>query len=254
MEYFVKKESIVRQIWGKSDTILFIFAGAAAEFALNKAVDWLYFTGRLPSDPIGRFLSTVSYARTIVFSEKQSALNAIDAITAIHKKVESDRGVEIQDWAYRDVLFMLIDYSIRSYEVLERKLTVSEKREVFSVFHRMGRRMDINGLPKTLEEWQEMRQEHLRLNLECGHYTADLFAQYGKHLGGIRYRILLEVQRLIVPPHVHDFLGFRRKSVLNPLLILYKFIRSIKLDWLAKAVILPNRYKEDIKAMEQVPV
>ena len=40
---------------GKGDTILFIFAGAgAAEFALNKAVDWLYFTGKLPTDPLGR--------------------------------------------------------------------------------------------------------------------------------------------------------------------------------------------------------
>ena len=52
MKLFVAKNSIVRQIWGKSDTVLFIFAGAAAEFALNKAVDWLYFTGRLPADPL----------------------------------------------------------------------------------------------------------------------------------------------------------------------------------------------------------
>ena len=49
MDYFVSKNSVVRTIWGKADTVLFIFAGAAAEFALNKAVDWLYFTGRLPA-------------------------------------------------------------------------------------------------------------------------------------------------------------------------------------------------------------
>ena len=54
MDWFVKEGSIVRVIWGKPDTILFIFAGASAEFALNKAVDWLFFTGKLPSDPIGR--------------------------------------------------------------------------------------------------------------------------------------------------------------------------------------------------------
>jgi hypothetical protein len=36
-EFFVSKQSIVREIWGKSDTILFVFAGASAEFALNKA-------------------------------------------------------------------------------------------------------------------------------------------------------------------------------------------------------------------------
>ncbi len=77
MEYFVEKHSTVRQIWGKSDTIVFIFAGASAEFALNKAVDWLYFTGRLPVDPLGRLFSTVSYARAMIFSEKQAALHAM---------------------------------------------------------------------------------------------------------------------------------------------------------------------------------
>src|ERR1041384_7996090 len=111
-EYFVDKTSIVRQIWGKSDTILFIFAGASAEFALNKAVDWLYFTGRLPADPLGRLFSTVSYSRAIIFSEKHVALRAIDAMTAIHAGVEGKRAISIPDWAYRDVLFMLVDYSI----------------------------------------------------------------------------------------------------------------------------------------------
>jgi hypothetical protein len=56
----------------------FYFSGAAAEFALNKAVDWLYFTGRLPADPIGRLFSTVSYARQIVFAPEEEALKAID--------------------------------------------------------------------------------------------------------------------------------------------------------------------------------
>src|SRR2546421_10794199 len=99
MEFFVDKNSIVRQIWGKSDTILFIFAGASAEFALNKAVDWLYFTGRLPADPLGRLFSTVTYARKIVFSENEAALKAIDKITSIHSVVEENRNSRIPDWA-----------------------------------------------------------------------------------------------------------------------------------------------------------
>src|SRR5215218_9421623 len=108
MEFFVEEGSIVRKIWGKGDTILFIFAGAAAEFALNKAVDWLYFTGRLPADPLGRLFSTVSYSRQIIFSEKNAALRSIDAMTAIHAGVEARRAASIPHWAYRDVLFMLI--------------------------------------------------------------------------------------------------------------------------------------------------
>src|SRR3954453_18021916 len=131
MEFFVDKASIVRSIWGKADTILFIFAGASAEFALNKAVDWLYFTCKLPADPLGRLFSTVNYAREIVFSEKEAAFRAIDKITAIHSAVEAKRELKIPDWAYRDVLFMLVSYSISSYELLERKLTNDEKEEVF---------------------------------------------------------------------------------------------------------------------------
>ena len=104
MAYFVEKDSIVRRIWGKGDTVLFIFAGASAEFALNKAVDWLYFTGRLPADPIGRLFSTVTYARLIVFSELEAAHRAIDRMRAIHSTVESNRGSQIPDWSYRDVL------------------------------------------------------------------------------------------------------------------------------------------------------
>ena len=118
IEYFVDKGSVVREIWGKSDTILFIFSGAAAEFALNKAVDWLYYTGKLPADPLGRLFSTVTYARQIVFSELDDAYSAIDKITAIHSGVEKSRNAKIPDWAYRDVLFMLIHYSIASFEFL----------------------------------------------------------------------------------------------------------------------------------------
>ena len=109
METFVDKDSIVRRIWGSADTILFIFAGASAEFALNKAVDWLYFTGKLPADPLGRLFSTVAYAQRIVHAPNEKALAAIDSITAVHRSVEANRGAQIPDEAYLDVLFQLID-------------------------------------------------------------------------------------------------------------------------------------------------
>ena len=146
MKYFVEKGSVVREIWGKSDTILFVFAGSAAEFALNKAVDWLYFTGRLPSDPLGRLFSTVTYARKIIFAENESAMKIIDSIYSNHKVVENNRGKAIPAWAYRDVLYMLIHYSIASFELLERKLTSLEKEEVYNVFYRFGQRMQLKGL------------------------------------------------------------------------------------------------------------
>ncbi|HEX8561593.1 MAG TPA: oxygenase MpaB family protein [Flavobacterium sp.] len=251
-ECFVSNDSVVRQIWGKSDTILFIFAGAAAEFALNKAVDWLYFTGRLPADPLGRLFSTVSYARVIIFAEKDAALKAIDSMSAIHAHVEANRGAKIPDWAYRDVLFMLIDYSIRSFELLERKLTEAEKHEVFAVFNRVGTRMGLVGLPSDFDEWQTMRQQHLEADLKKSDYTADLFLQYRKHLGSFRYRILVESQTLVVPEKVRDLLGFRKYSLLQPSLPIFKITKLLRIDWLLKELILPAKYKNEISALDRV--
>ena len=253
MEYFVSKQSIVREIWGKSDTILFVFAGASAEFALNKAVDWLYFTGRLPADPLGRLFSTVMYARQIVFSETEAANKAIDKITAIHAGVEKNRGAQIPDWAYRDVLFMLIHYSIASFEVLERKLTEAQKEDIFDVFYRMGQRMQLKGLPQSYQEWIIMRDDHMQEDLQKSDYTVDLYKQYKKHLGDIRFFILKESQKLVLPQHVKDLLGFGKYSWISPLLSFYKFSRKIKMDGFLKSVILPQDYKEQIRSLDVKP-
>lgn len=250
MTYFVKPGSVVRQIWGNPDTILFIFAGASAEFALNKAVDWLYFTGKLPADPIGRLFSTVEYARKIVFSGQQEAFNAIDQITAIHKKVEDNRGMSIPDWAYRDVLYMLIDYSIRSFEILERKLSESEREELFRVFNAVGLRMGIGGLPQNFNEWQESRTHHLNNDLACSGFTLDLYKQYRKHLGPGRYALLKQVQTLLVPREVRELLPFSSWHIMTPVLYIYKLFRFLNLDEITKEILLPEKYKAQILALK----
>jgi len=250
MDFFVNKQSVVRKIWGKGDTILFIFAGASAEFALNKAVDWLYFTGRLPADPLGRLFSTVMYARQIVFSERESANKAIDKITAIHTSVENSRGSKIPDWAYRDVLFMLIHYSQASFELLERKMTDQEKEELFDVFNRVGLRMGIKALPSDYSEWTIVRNEHLRQDLINSFYTTDLYKQYKKHLGWMRYRLLIESQKLVVPLYAKQLLKMGKFSWLVPVLAIYKLSRKIKLDWFLKSLVLPAAYKKQIKDLD----
>ena len=250
MEYFVDKGSIVRKIWGKGDTVLYVFAGASAEFALNKAVDWLYFTGSLPSDPIGRLFSTVMYARKIVFSELHEALSAIDQITGIHAAVENKRKSTIPDWAYRDVLYMLIYYSIASFELLERKITDLEKEDLFDVFLRMGTRMKIKDLPVNYTAWQISREEQLKQDLVKSLYTTDLYKQYKKHLGPVRYLLLLESQKLLCPPLVCRLLGLGNTVWIRPLLTTYLFSRKIKLDRFLKSILLPKQYKEQIAALD----
>lgn len=253
MELFVAEHSIVRKIWGKSDTILFIFAGASAEFALNKAVDWLYFTGKLPSDPLGRLFSTVRYARLIVFSSMDEANASIDTLRNIHGAVEQNRGFSIPDWAYRDVLFMLIHYSIASFELLERKLTSEEKNEVYDVFYRVGKRMGLSELPTSYSGWLTLRESHLEENLQPSKYTFDLFKQYKKHLGQLRYEFLIEAQKLVVPKHVKKLLYLNDFSLLSIAIPFYKFSKLIKMYQFFKNILLPAEYKIQIKEMDFHP-
>ena len=250
MQSFVETKSIVRKIWGKSDTVLFIFAGAAAEFALNKAVDWLYYTGKLPSDPLGRLFSTVRYARGIVFSSTDIAHKTIDSIKQIHQTVEQNRGYSIPDWAYRDVLFMLIHYSIASYELLERRLSNEEKEEVYNVFFRLGSRMGLKDLPVNYIEWLPSRQFHLMNDLKKTEFTIDLFRQYKKHLGAMRFKVLIEGQKLVVPDRVKKLLDFNDFSLLTPVVPVYKISRLMKMDWLLKNIILPSDYKDQFNELD----
>lgn len=250
---YVNAGSIVRSIWGKSDTILLIFAGAAAEFALNKAVDWLYFTGRLPSDPLGRLFSTVAYAREIIFSSTGNANKAIDKMRSIHSAVEGARGTLIPDAAYRDVLFMLIHYSISSFEALERKLTWEEKEEVAEVFCRVGRRMQIPGLPSDYNEWVFMYNDHINNNLLRSSFTDDLFKQYRKHLGIVRYFILIESQKLVVSRRVSELLRFGSPVLIRYLLKLYRISRKVNADHIIKFMLLPPLYKQRISMLDYQP-
>ncbi|TGE25840.1 DUF2236 domain-containing protein [Hymenobacter aquaticus] len=252
-EYFVAPDSVVRTIWGKADTVLFIFAGAAAEFALNKAVDWLYFTGRLPADPLARLFSTVEYARQIVFAERAAAERAIDTITAIHAAVEAQRGMAIPDWAYRDVLFMLVDYSIRAFEALERPLSLAEREEAFDVFSRVGQRMGIPGLPASYAQWLPAREQHLADHLDYSPFTADLYQQYARHLGPIRYRLLLQAQRVVVPRPVRRRLGLGRLPWLRPVLLVYRYAQHLPISQWARTSLLPADYKEKIRRLDVVP-
>ena len=254
MPGFVAESSIVRRIWSRSETVLFIFAGAAAEFALNKAVDWLYFTGRLPADPLGRLFSTVQYARRIVFAPEEKALAAIDQITKIHQAVEEARGSVIPDWAYRDVLYLLIHYSIASYELLERKMTDAEKEELYIVFLRIGRRMGLAALPPSFAEWLPSRGEHLRRDLAHSAWTDDLYRQYRKHLGAFRYFLVKQLQSVLVPEPVREMLSLRKPSLLIRASVpLYKACYAVGLDKLIKAILLPDQYKADVAALDVKP-
>ena len=141
---------------------------------------------------------------------------------------------------------MLIDYSIRSYELLERKLEPSEKEEIFDVFNRLGLRMGLKNLPENYNEWSIDRNHHLENDLQKGKFTVHLFEQYKLHLGSIRYFILLLIQHVLVPKTVYNQLFKRSFFPTLFILQLYKIGRIIQLDQLIKSLILPEKYKEEL--------
>lgn len=251
MRSFVDHDSIVRRIWGDTNCVLVIFAGSAAEFAVNRAVDWLFFTNRLPSDPIGRFFSTVRYAQDIVFADEPTAERTIEHIAAAHQSVERRRHRAIPDWAYRDVLYMLIDYSQRAYELLYRPMCDDEQQELFAVFRRVGEGLRIPELPVTLGEWREDRVRHLNRDLVASRFTAILFEQYRRHIGAWRYELLRRVQALLVPEQVRKLLDLAPSPLLRSLIPLYGLVEWLELKSLLQFALVPAPYLESLRQFER---
>lgn len=230
--------------------ILLVFGGSAAEFALNRAVDWLFFTGKLPSDPIGRFFSTAGYAQHIVFADARTAERTLAGIRAVHEAVERDRGQRIPDWAHRDVLYMLIDYSERAHEMLARPLTADEQRELYDVFRRVGTGLGIPDLPWTYAEWRLDREIHLQRDLVHGEGTDALYTQYRKHLGRGRYHLLLRLQAILTPGHVRGLLGLKGGAWLRPLLRFYPMLVRAGLRSIIQRMLMPTAYLEAARGLD----
>jgi uncharacterized protein (DUF2236 family) len=250
---FVERGSIVRRIWGDGDMVLLVFAGSAAEFALNRAVDWLFFTGKLPNDPIGRLFSTAAYAQGIVFADEETAARTLGRIRAAHGAVEARRGQRIPDWAHRDVLYMLIDYSERAHELLARPLAAAEREELYDVFRRVGVGLHIPDLPPAYADWRADRELHLRRDLLNGDGTKALYARYREHLGPWRYRLLLRTQSILAPAHVLGLLRLRPAKWLRPLVRFYPQLVRAGLRSAVQRALMPPRYLPAIRALDHVP-
>ena len=250
MADFVERGSVVRKIWGNGDMVLLIFAGSAAEFALNRAVDWLFFSGKLPADPIGRLFSTAASAQQIVFADAPAAARTLEHIRAAHQAVERERGQQIPDWAHRDVLYMLIDYSERAHEMLARPLSAAEQDELYDVFHRVGTALRIPELPPTYGDWKADREMHLRRDLLHGDGTAALYARYREHLGPWRYRLLLRTQSVLTPEHVRGLLRLQRAAWLRPFVRLYPMLVRAGLRPLLQRLLVPSRFLSAVRALD----
>jgi uncharacterized protein (DUF2236 family) len=248
---FVARGSVVRRIWGDADLVLLVFAGSAAEFALNRAVDWLFFTGKIPGDPIGRLFSTVRYAQEIVFADEDAAARTLGRINAVHGSVERQRGLSIPDWAFRDVLYMLVDYSERAHRLLRGPLSAAEREELYAVFRRVGEGLNVKELPECYETWQADRRAHISRDLAFSKHTALLYKQYRRHLGEWRYRLLLQVQGMLVPERVRRLLGLGRGSVLSALVGGYGYLEALGLRTPVRRMLIQPRYRREVEKFDK---
>lgn len=247
---FVARDSIVRRIWGDGDIMLFVFAGGAAEFALNRAVDWLFFTGSLPADPMSRLFSTARFVKEIVFVDEVAACRTMERINNIHQAVERERGQRIPDWAHRDVLYLLIDYSERTYQLLRRPLTADEQNELYDVFRRVGSGLQIPDLPKSYAEWRLDRIRHLQQDLVYSHYTAELYDRYRHQLGPWRWRLLRHVQAILTPAFVGQLLHLKAFPGLRLLLRAYRPLVRLGLQPLIRRMLVPHDHLRHVQQMD----
>ena len=243
---------ITRRIWGSPDAILLFFAGGAAEFAAIKAVDWLFFTGRLPEAPVERFFETVRFAQRVFFGDPTDATNAIEQINRIHQRVEEARGEEIPQWAYRDMLFILIDYGERAHEIVFGPMTEAERASHFGAALTLGRAMRLRGLPTTYAEYRTQRHQQLLEDYVRGPLTDELYASYRRALGPVRFGLLRLVQASVLPEELRDVLRLEPHPLVDQLLRCYRFLPGggNKLYPLHN-VLLPVRFAKQLREMER---
>ena len=246
--------AVTRRIWGSPDAIMLFFAGGAAEFAAIKAVDWLFFTGRLPGAPVERFFETVRFTQSVFFGDPAGATETIERINCIHRRVEQTRGEEIPPWAYQDMLFILIDYGERAHEVVFGPMTETERASHFEVALALGRAMHLSGLPTTYAEYRDQRHQQLLEDYARGPLTDELYASYRRALGPLRYRLLGLVQASVLLEELRDVLRLKPSPIVEELLRCYHFLPGggNKLRAL-HGVLLPARFARQLRAMERAP-
>jgi len=244
---------VVQRIWGSPDAILLIFAGGAAEFAAIKAVDWLFFTGVLPGAPIDRFFETMRYAQHMFFVDDAEAVRTVERVNRIHRGVESARGVAIPDWAYRDVLFILIDYGERAHAVVFGPMTDEECLAHFGALLAIGQAMHLIGLPANYTEYQAQRHAQLLADYAHSPLTDELYACYRRDLGAVRYWLLRLIQGSILPIELRSVVGLTANPLIDLFLRSYRYFPGggNKLRWL-QSVILPRRFAQQVRGLARV--
>jgi hypothetical protein len=188
----------------------------------------------------------------VFFGDPAGATDAVERISRIHRRVEKARGEEIPQWAYRDMLFILIDYGERAHEVVFGAMTEAERASHFGVALALGQAMHLSGLPTTYAGYRDQRHRQLLEDYACGPLTEELYASYRRALGPLRYRLLRLVQAGVLPEELRGVLRLEPHPFVEKLLRCYRFVPGggNKLRPL-HGVLLPGRFTRQLHEMER---
>src|SRR5262245_57803372 len=127
---------------------------------------------------LSAFFETVRFAQRVFFGTYNQAAATIASITRIHHQIEEARGTAIPEWAYRDVLFLLIDYGERAHTIIYGPMSTGERLAHFEALLALGHAMELPGLPTSHAAYQAQRHQQLLDDYAPSALTERLFASY----------------------------------------------------------------------------
>jgi uncharacterized protein (DUF2236 family) len=211
--------------------MVLIYAGAAAEFALNPENHWLFYTGKLPADPLQRFERTLRYQRKLFFLPEDAVPALARRIKELHNDVETERSrehgsIKISDQAYLQVFSMLIEYGIRGYEYLHRlKLPGDQRETYFNDIRSIALMMDVRDFPADYDSYIARRERIVSCELNCNVFTRDLMDAYRKSLSPLGYWTLLQFQARFIHPTLACRLDLKASRIFDCAYWLYPRMR-----------------------------
>jgi hypothetical protein len=78
-----------------------------------------------------------------------------------------------------------------------------------------------------------------------------LFESYRRHLGVLRYELLLQVQALLVPKHISRLLRLNPNVIISTLVDIYGLVSGLGLQPLVHGLLIPPRHWDDVRKFDR---
>lgn len=244
-----------RKLWTDLDHILLVYVGAAAEFSLVEENHWLFYTNKLPSNPLERLISTFVWNRKVMMTSAEDAEALAKTIRGFHDQVERERKREqggnpqISNQGFKAVGAMLIEYALKAEEYLEnREVSAGEKELYYQDQRGFFEAMGIRDWEESYEAFKEAREKRMPDELVVNKHTGDLFISYRRDLGGFRTWILKHFMAWFVPEHVRKSLNLKKAAWFAPAYRLYPLFHGHFPAKILHNLLLPRKVLKGLTA------